>query len=280
MQRFFVVLMSLCCGLSTAALGQVPLPVENQVSKPSPQLDGRQRGRSYLGFGIQFAFYSMSTLLERETIQKELKLSDEQKSKLKKAESVVAKIQKEREEDRVGKRQELLNAGATPQEIALFDSSLVAEARNSGDTAALTVLNKNQRERLKQIQLQLEGPMAFLRDDLQKKLNIDEDRGREILRIVMQGRENLINASALPENSAREFQGVLTQDQRRALSQSKDFQAKVGKSKEAAIKSRASTMQSIGKLLTKNQRARYQNMLGNPFDALSPPSASQAGTIK
>jgi hypothetical protein len=204
-------------------------------------------------------------------VQKELKLTDSQKARIKEAQAEFDKQSSVREQEHQQKRQAAIQAGASQEQVGLLDSSFSAESLAQLDAVLMKPLDKGQRVRLVQIQVQVEGPMAFLRPEVQDRLNLDEAQVALIREIVAGGRDELIAVSALPERFAEQVSSRQTRQQLGELGQSDDYQAAVAKSKEAALKSRASTMQKIRKLLTKGQRARYENLAGPPFDVLKSP---------
>jgi hypothetical protein len=244
-----------------AAIAQAQLP-QQQIQSPS---------RNYLGFGIAYAQYPLYTLLQREPVQKELKLTQAQKARIAQAQAEFDKHGPVRNQEHQQKRQAAAQAGASEQELHLLDASYTAESLTLLDGLLMKPLDKSQRVRLGQLRIQVEGPMALLRPEVQERLNLDPAQVALIRGVITTGREELIAVSALPDKLAEQGSSFRSPEQVRELNKSKDYQAEVAKSKQAALKSRASTMQKIRKLLTKGQRARYESLAGPPFDVLQSP---------
>jgi hypothetical protein len=145
------------------------------------------------------------------------------------------------------------------ESIRPIQQALVDEA----DAIVVKVLDRAQRIRLNQIQLQAEGPIAFTRPEIQELLNLTPQQVELIGAFVEQGREEMRSASALP---AGVMPSRVSRDLRRTLLESKAFQSELGKTRDAVVQARKSTMQQIAKVLTKGQRANYEKMVGEPFD--------------
>jgi hypothetical protein len=251
--------------MAAALLLQVPTTA---VPAQVPQQRTQSPWRNYLGFGIAYAQYPLYTLLEREPVQKELKLTETQKARIAQVQAEFHKDSAARVQEYRQKRQAAVQAGASPEELRFLASSSTAGSTTLLDELLMKALDKSQPIRLAQLRIQVEGPMAFLRPEVQERLNLDEAQVALIRGVVTGGREELIAVSALPERFAAQVASPRSPEQVRELNQSEDYQAEVDKSKQAALKSRASTMQKIRKLLTKGQRARYESLAGPPFDML------------
>jgi len=123
-------------------------------------------------------------LLRMEPIQVELKMTDAQKevsTSPKLFEPFQEKIQAARGVEDPEKRMAAMQV--IQQEI---------------QAAVMEVLEPGQRERLDQIQLQLQGPEAFLLPDFQKRLGLTGDQVEKIRPIVEEGRAEMIKTSAVP----------------------------------------------------------------------------------
>ena len=213
-----------------------------------------------------FARHSESLLLRNPEVEKELKITPEQKSQL-----AAVNTERERWFERATRefqqgKQKLADNGAGPdqvQALARQQSELAQERREDFDAALVKVLSAKQRERLAQIKLQAEGPMAFTRPEIQQRLNMDEEQVAMIGEIVAEGRAALSQEAALPPElrPAR----PLSAEEREQLHSSQAYKTAVGKTRTAAIEVRERTMQAIAKVLTKKQRDKYQSMRGEPF---------------
>jgi Spy/CpxP family protein refolding chaperone len=133
------------------------------------------------------------------------------------------------------------------------------------ERAVETVLEPRQRTRLSQIQLQADGYAAFARPDLQERLNMDPDQVALVQAIVSQGRSQMWDLAAIPL-SPRPEAGLSRAEAYQKAASSKEFQGELEKRRAAVVKVRAAILEQIFKLLTKNQRATYRKLLGEPFD--------------
>jgi hypothetical protein len=123
--------------------------------------------------------------------------------------------------------------------------------------------SRGQFARLEQIHYQILGPQAFSRPEVQQRLNLDPDQVQEIRMIIRQARTETRAAATIPP-------GVLTESFTReeflAAKESKAYKDGLKGAREAALKARLSAMRAIAKVLTKGQRAKYEKMVGEPFD--------------
>jgi hypothetical protein len=230
----------------------------------------RQRG--YLGPGVQFARHAKSLLLGYPAVEEEIKLSPAQKSRLKEIDdelrrSVERATKEARDRMEAYKKNRQANGqqyepdvlSALGQEDAAARGPVIAGA----EAARVKALDRRQRARLDQIQLQAEGPTALTRPEIQERLNMSPEQSEAIGAIVAQGREELVRVSALPPEL---MPYAMLPAQRAAVTKSKEYKSAVEKSRAAALKARGATMQMIAKVLTRKQRETYQKMLGEPFD--------------
>lgn len=142
------------------------------------------------------------------------------------------------------------------------------------DAALAKILNKSQRDRIHQIQLQQEGPMAVTKPEMQTKLNMSPMQIEQIAMIVderqqaqrnlfSQGRDQMAGfQSADGRFDFRAFQAKVQQDPQ--------FKAEMDKNREAMTKQSTQlqdqSIAMIGKTLTKKQHQNFQKMQGPPFD--------------
>ena len=124
----------------------------------------RQRG----GFGP-------GAMLQNEGVQKELKITDDQKTKLKEA------LDKVREDNK-----DILAKGF--QDMTREDREKLAKATNE---AIAKVLDEKQTKRFKEIQLQTQGANAFSTPEVQSKLKLSDDQKDKIKKINEESREKM-----------------------------------------------------------------------------------------
>jgi hypothetical protein len=229
--------------------------------------------------GVEPALYPRLVLFQRPEVQTELKLTPTQKARW-------AELDQERQQasERQGQelrksRQELGNP-PDPQALAVLNESLraIQADRQKQDEAILRkVLDRPQFTRLGEIQLQAEGPMAFTRHEIQERLNLGPDQVELIEEVVARGREAVRNAAVV---STEVVPTRLTREKSRALLESKTSKSAIGKARDDAVKARKTTMQEIAKLLTKGQRAKYEAMVGEPFDFLKMQANAESRTLE
>jgi Spy/CpxP family protein refolding chaperone len=164
-------------------------------------------------------------LLTNKSVQDELKLTDEQKDKIKTALDKVREDQKD--------------AFATMRDRQAKEEDR-AEARKKvteATTKALDgILKKEQEARLKQIQLQQEGVRVFVNSDVQSALKLSDEQKDKIKTIVedtgketreafqglnFQDREKMAEArkkvEALTKEATEKIETILKDDQKKAL---------------------------------------------------------------
>ena len=134
-------------------------------------------------------------------------------------------------------------------------------------------LEPRQRERLDEIQLQAQGPLAFTLPDspfqlfagAHPELKMSEDQVRRIKAIVDDGEKAIDEASTFPI-ARNPNDGPLTVEAARELVATAAFQAAKSKARQATRETRDAVMRRIDQVLTESQRAAYHKMLGRPFD--------------
>jgi hypothetical protein len=199
-------------------------------------------------------------LLGMEPIQEELKLTAAQKEASappKLFERFQEKIQAARGIEDPEKRVDAMQA-----------------VRQEMEAATLEALEPAQRERLDQIQVQLQQSEAFLLPDVQKRLGLSADQVEKIRPIVKAGRAEMEKATAVPLPA-----GLKLEDRAASLEAARkqfdtpEFRAATAKARRETRDARDATLRRIGRVLTDAQRAQYEKMLGAPFDAakLQPP---------
>jgi hypothetical protein len=131
------------------------------------------------------------------------------------------------------------------------------------DRERARVLDRNQQERLAEIRLQWEGPLAFLRPDFLDRLDVDPDRRAAIRKRILEGMSEMSRAGTLPP-SLKYFE--ITPQERIALKKTDEYKDAVARSRSAALNVREEMMRQVLRTLSEQQRDRYKAMLGEPFD--------------
>lgn len=163
-------------------------------------------------------------LLGQKSVQEDLKLSEEQVKQ-------VAEFSAKQRESFSGLRD------ASREERA----KAFTESREAGQKAVATILNDEQRARLKQISLQLAGPAAFSDPEVAEKLGFSDEQKKSIEEIQSSNREEM-----------------------RSLFQNAD-----GNRAEAFRKvqsARKAAEEKLTGLLTDEQKTKWQELTGKKFE--------------
>jgi hypothetical protein len=206
-------------------------------------------------------------LLKSPEVQKSLELKakqiedigrirDQTKEARKQVEGVHGKGKekgKAKGDDPVAKEQERIVREAMNGELA--------EVERQTDRQINTVLDTRQQTRLTQIVLRVEGPSAFLTDELIDALGITPDQVEGIREIL---------------NGMRDEQDQYKESQKQSFELAKasgDFELEKIRKDRRKAQSRAYTyrlskqvMAQIARVLTRRQRDKYNKMLGEAFD--------------
>ncbi len=117
---------------------------------------------------------------------------------------------------------------------------------DEGTQAAATILTPEQQERLEQIFLRIEGPIAVARREVARKLGLSDKQARQVRAIVLE--------MLLTQERARQYfnhgHGGYSSERERADGR----------------RLRAEAGVLIGRVLSKEQKAAFDAMLGEPFD--------------
>ena len=151
---------------------------------------------------------SLLTLVNNRAVQAELKVTPEQKSHL---ESLSDKADQQRQRWFAqmglaapgGDRNRVAPGG--PAQPPSFEAMVESrrEMQQSVERAVARILSKAQVARIRQIQLQLEGPAALLQPELQERLNLNEDQVA-MLRELLQERRQTQRATRDAANARRQ----------------------------------------------------------------------------
>jgi Spy/CpxP family protein refolding chaperone len=237
MQRTVALALLLIPGWGVQSLAQVPAA---RSDSPAYSIDD---------FGLMPAAVPGQALLRTPGIQQELKLTDAQKQQhIALTEEQRARVQRAREN----------------YDVEIFQAASNAIAEDY-ETALQTVLEPAQRERLEQIRLQVQGPVAFEDRAVRRRLRLTIDQRDEIEAIVSAGAKELKKAATIPivlnpGDDPKTVEAV------RALVGRLEFQLAKERGRHQVLATRADVMLRIAKVLTVPQRAAYSKMLGAPFD--------------
>ncbi len=162
-------------GAAVVALLSMPLVAEAQGRGPGGG-GGQNRGAGGPG-GMRGPQMPKSMLLVRNDVQKDLQITEQQKSQLEQIrKDSEAKMQALMESMRGSGGSQGNRGGGDFQAMREQFEKLQAET----DAAVLKVLNETQAKRLDQIQLQFQGARAFSDEKVQKELGLKADQKRQI----------------------------------------------------------------------------------------------------
>lgn len=186
------------------------------------------------------------TVLMSPAVQKELKLTDAQKNKVYQLSNESG--QKQRDLGQAAQVKFLSGAPVNPQELMAARDHLRGEI----EQAIAGILDKKQRERMSQIVLQLEGPLAVSRPEIADQLNLNPRQRQAIQGTMLQ----LQIAQRRLNMEAR----------RQAVMLAQLDPSQFGQVREQMAKLREMAVQQISKVVDKKQKANFAKMLGEPFD--------------
>jgi len=171
-----------------------------------------------------------SMLLQNASVQKELKLSDDQKDKIK----TITKEFREKNKDELAK---LFTPDLDQKERQEIGQKLNHEAMK----LLTPVLTDDQRKRFHQLELQVSGAQAFSDPKVQKALKLTDDQKDKI--------------KTIEEDARKEVQEI--------------FQ-NAGEDRAAAMKKlgalRKETLEKVTTVLTDEQKKSWKDMTGKPFE--------------
>lgn len=156
----------------------------------------------------------------------------------------------------------------TPEQQAAFQE-LQAYSTSANANITNKILDKKQVARLTEIDLQRQGPMAVLNDDIALKLNISEDVLAEMKGIQDQGRQSRMEMFQAARQNGPSFQtadGQFDRAAMRAYRDSAEGKAAMQKMQQSTESMQKQTIAQIGKLLSKKQKAKFKAMQGKDFD--------------
>lgn len=208
---------------------------------------GGQGGRG--GMGMQQSV--MTTLLTNAELQKELKITDEQKKTLKPA--------MDKAEEQMKKMREMFAGGGGPPDREAMQK-MMEDGRKMADEAKALVekaLTPDQVKRAKQIEVQAMGMRAFANDEIAKTLKVTDDQ-KEKLKSVMEefGKES---QDLRQEYGIRGFGG----GGGGGAPPSPEKMAEYQKKNKALTDE---TMEKVMKAMTDDQKKAWKEMTGEPFD--------------
>jgi hypothetical protein len=206
---------------------------------------GGQGGRG--GMGMQQSI--LVTALTNADLQKELKITDDQKKALKPA--------MDKAEEQTKKMREMFTGGGGPPDREAMQKMMEDGRKFAEETKAMVekALTPEQVKRAKQIEVQAMGMRAFANEDVAKELKITDDQ-KETLKSVMEG-YGKESQDLRQEYGIRGFGG--------------GGGGNVDAEKMAEYQKKAKgltdeTMEKVMKAMTDDQKKAWKEMTGEPFD--------------
>jgi hypothetical protein len=169
------------------------------------------------------------------SVQKELKLNEEQKTKV----YNFARTASQKHRDLMQKM--MFGGNANPQ--AMMQASW--QVRQENDKAIAQILEPKQKERLDQIVLQHEGPLAVARPEIAAKLRLNETQQEYVQGILVEMRREL----------------MMSIRQSMATGQYSPAQGR-----ELSAQLRKQAVMDISQVIDAKQKKNFNSMLGAPFD--------------
>jgi Spy/CpxP family protein refolding chaperone len=205
-------------------------------------------------------------LFKHSDVQKELRLTDSQKQRLKTLRDGFARENAEalKAADRTAAKAE--DAEARRDVYYEFNTRMAIRAQER-EPSVLKILTSAQRGRLDQIRLQSGGPLSFRLPEVQQRLNLDPGQIEQIGTILEDYLNEQRELRTAPLNSQSVEQALKAAG--KSLGDRKARKAVVtemyAKRESLGSERRKATDRKISRLLTKRQRAVYEKMLGEPF---------------
>jgi hypothetical protein len=262
-----VMVVALVAGL-LACLGVSSQEVKKEEEKKETKEEKKERpGAAWTDAEFLESYTKYALLVYYPSVHEELKLTPSQLERLRKVDGKLLQFKEEQKKS----LQEL-----PPPEDPAEKAQRRAHARLAQRTfrtevveaGMVRVLDRDQGRRLDEILLQAEGPAAFLRPEVQDRLNMDPGQIEGIREVIDRGR----NAVEKTRNFTLGVEKYIRADPEKTgkilvdPDHTQDVKAAMTKRHEERVNIRKSLYASIARVLTKRQRTLYDKMCGEPFD--------------
>jgi Spy/CpxP family protein refolding chaperone len=193
--------------------------------------------------GGGFGFGGPGALLNNKSVQEELKITDEQKTKIQE----IAKESREKTDAILGKidfqdKDNLKEAFAKRKEAAEQNKDKLMEIGQASEKAMLAVLDDGQKKRFKQIEIQSERLGAFQKEEVVKALNLADDQKEKIKTIAEDVNKDV---------------GDLRKEA---------FTDKTGEARKKIAALNKEGMEKAVAVLNDAQKAKWKELTGDPFE--------------
>jgi hypothetical protein len=220
-------------------------------------------------------------VLKSPAVQDELKLADDQKTQVTQLYRTAATKAREM-------FQGFQNGGANPQSFMTAGNRL----RQDNDRAIGKMLKTNQKDRLKEIVLRVEGPMAIGRSEVASKLGLTSAQSRQVQGTMMQLMQAMREQFEAGGPEGQPFPIPAPNADGKPNAPPNGAPGAPGNGPDVnqmplvppgTFKLREAAGQQVLRILNAKQKEAYQKMLGEPFDIskidpeLGHPVASAAG---
>lgn len=193
-----------------------------------------------------FNMFTMSSLVNRDEVKDELKLTDDQKTK-------IGEIM-----ETAGQKRKDAMQGINWGEMTADDRKKMAEsnAKISAETTKdiLGVLNADQAKRLREISIQLQGTLAATDPEFQADLKITEDQKTKIAALQQKQMDAMMELFGKMRDGSLDREGM----------------------RDAMKKNGEIFKTEVGKILTDDQKAKIKSMSGAPFELKENPGGQRA----
>lgn len=218
--------------IAVLSIASVPAVAQGNGGGGGGGRGGGQGRGGQRGFGRGGGMMSPTMLVNRTDVQDDLKLTDDQKTKLKDAQAkAMQEMQAARE-----------NAQASGGQM---DPAAMKKLQEDNAKTIKGILTDDQNKRLLEIFVQLQGNNALQNEDVQKALGLSDDQKTKI--------KDLVKA----QNDAN--QELRTKQRNNEI----DQQA----AQDARTKNAAKLKEELGNVLTADQATKFKDMAGKPFKA-------------
>jgi len=192
---------------------------------------GRRRGMRMFGAGG-----SVASLVEEEKVQTELKLNEDQISKIK---ELVA----EQRQTMMSKIRELRDSDDDPQNMMETMRELRNGMAGQEIETMKEILNEDQFARYQQLSVQLMGIQALASESVAEKIGLDDEHRKEIEQVFADGRQR-------------------TQEKFRELRESGDRSG----FREMMEELQKQTEEEVMAVLSEQQKEKFKELKGEPFE--------------
>ncbi len=229
----------------TIATGALMVLVAISMAQGQGGGGGRQGGGQRMG-GRGGGMGSPASLINRADVQKDLAITDDQKTKLKDLQAKqMEEMQAQRQAGGGG------GGGGFDREAMM---KAMKERQEKNEKAVNEILTPEQQKRLKEIYVQLAGGSAILNEGIQKDLELTDDQKTKIK--DLQTKQQEANAELRTKMQNQEIDRQQMQD--------------IQKKNNDALK------EELIKVLTADQAAKFKAMAGKEFKA-DPPAGGGGG---